>query len=323
MERRTFLGVLAGGLLAAPLAAEAQLAGKVYRIGLLVAASPGGPTEAFLEGLRALGYVEGVVAVEAKFAHGRTDQLPALARELLATKPEVIVTIGTIATEAAKAATTTIPIVIALAGDPVEAQLVKSLAKPGGNVTGLSLATPELAGKRLELLKEILPKLTRLAVLGPLSQPVRRLEVRRTQEAARALGVTTSLVEFSRGEELDRALAELPRHRPDALLVLSGALTSTHRARIIAFASKHRLPIASSTREWVMGGALMNYAPSSTDSCRRAATYVDKILKGAKPADLPVEQPTKFELVINLKTARALGLTIPQSLLQRADQVIE
>jgi putative ABC transport system substrate-binding protein len=313
--------MLAFVLLAVSLEAEAQPTGQRHRIGLLNASTPGRPEAAFREGLRALGYVEGGnVVVDSRFAQGRQDRLPTLVRELLGAKPEVIVTFGFTAAQAAKAATTTTPIVMAFAGDPVGTRLVASLARPGGNVTGMSLATPELAGKRLELLKEVVPKLTRVTVLGDLS---RQLEIRQTQDAARALGLTVALVEFTRAEGLDRALGEVSDARPEALLVLNSAVTSTHRARIIDFALKNRVPVVSNTSDWALRGALMIYAPSLVDSCRRAAAYVDKILKGANPGELPIEQPTKFELMINMKTAKALGLTVPPALLLRADQVIE
>jgi ABC-type uncharacterized transport system substrate-binding protein len=321
ITRRTFVGGTAA-LLAAPLAAEAQATGQRHRVGLLNSATPGRPESAFREGLRALGYVDGGnVLVDSRFAEGRAERLPALARELLGAKPDVIMTFGTAAAQAAKAATTTTPIVMAFAGDPVGNRLAASLARPGGNVTGMSLATPELAGKRLEILKEVVQKLTRLTVLGDLSP--RQVEVRQTQDAARALGLSVALVEFTRAEGLVSAFAEVSHTRPEALLVLNSALTATHRSQVIDFALKNRVPLVSSTSEWAVVGALMIYAPSLIDSSRRAAAYVDKILKGANPADLPIEQPTKFDLVINLKTAKALGLTIPPSLLLRADQVIE
>jgi putative tryptophan/tyrosine transport system substrate-binding protein len=265
--------------------------------------------------------VEGAnIQIEAKFGQGQPERLAGLVGELLGSKPQVIVTFGLTAAQAARAATARVPIVMAFAGDPVGARLVSSLARPGGNITGLSLATPELAGKRLEILKEISPKLVRLCVLGDLS---RHGDLRQTQDAARALGLTVALVDFTRADGLDRALGELADRRPEAVLVFNNALTTTHRRRISGVALKSRWLLVSSTSAWPEAGALMSYAPSLSDSCRRAATYVDKILKGAKPADLPVEQPTKFELIVNLKTAKALGVTIPPSLLARADQVIE
>jgi putative ABC transport system substrate-binding protein len=311
-------------LLAAPYAAEAQQSRRRPRVALLNAATPGKPEAAFREGLRALGYVDGAnLIVDSRFAQGRADRLAALARELLDAKPDVVVTFGTTAAQAIKAATTTIPVVLALAGDPVEAGLVASLARPGGNITGLSLATPELAGKRVEFLKEVAPNLTRLSVLGDLTHSPRPIEVRHIEEVTRRFGVTVALIEFTRVEDLDRALREVAQSRPEALVVVNSSLTATNRPRIVAFAMRNRVPVVSSTAEWAVAGALLVYAGSLVDSCRQAAVYVDKILKGAKPGDLPVEEPTKFELVINLRTAKALGLTIPPSLLARADQVIE
>ena len=322
MDRRMFLGTLTGGLLAAPLAAEAQqVTGQRHRVGLLNAAAPGQPERVLREGLRALGYVEGAnLVIDARAARGRVESLPALARELLDTKPEVLVTFGTTAAQAAKAATTTTPIVMAFAGDPVGMRIVASLARPGGNITGMSLATSELPGKRLDLLMEVVPKLTRIAILGDIS---RQIEIEETEKAARVLGLSVALVELTRAEGLDRALGEVSRTRAQALFVINTAVTITHRARVVDFALKSRVPLVGTQSGWAEAGALMNYGSSLTDASRRAAVYVDKILKGAKPANLPVEQPTKFELVINLKTAKSLGLTIPPSLLQRADQVIE
>jgi len=241
-------------------------------------------------------------------------------RELLDAKPEVIVTFGTTAAQAAKAATTTTPIVMAFAGDPVGTRLVSSLAKPGGNVTGMSLATSELSGKRLDLLKEAIPKLTRLTILGDVS---RLVEIEETERAARVLNLTVALVELTRADAFDRALGEVSRTRPQALLIINTAVTVSYRTRIVEFALKNRVPLVGTQSGWAAAGALMDYSSSSTDASRRAAVFVDKILKGVKPADLPVEQPTKFELVINLKTAKSLGLTIPQSLLVRADEVIQ
>ncbi len=314
--------VFAVGLTLAPLVAEAQQAtGQRRRVGLLNAAAPGQSEAVLREGLRALGYVEGTnLVIDARAADGRVERLPALMRELLDAKPEVIVTFGTTAAQAAKAATTTTPIVMAFAGDPVGTRLVASLAKPGGNVTGMSLATSDLSGKRLDLLKEVIPKLTRLTILGDIS---RQVEIQETERAARVLGLTVALVELTRAEGFDRALDEVSRTRPQALFLINTAVTVTYRARIVDFALKNRVSLVGTQGGWAEAGALMNYASSITDASRRAAAYVDKILKGAKPADLPVEQPTKFELVINLKTARALGLTIPQTLILQADHVIE
>jgi putative ABC transport system substrate-binding protein len=322
MNRRTFLAGTGAVLLAAPLAAEAQATGQRHRVGFLDAAAPGGGAEAVVrDGLRALGYVEGVnLVIEARAAHGHVERLPTLVRELLDAKREVIVTFGITAAQAAKAATTTTPIVMAFAGDPVGTQLVASLARPGGNVTGMSLAASELSGKRLELLKEIVPKLTRLTILGDIS---REVEVQEIQKAARALGLTVAMVELARAEGLDSALGEASRTRPQALFVLNTAVTITHRAPIVDFALKRRVPLVGTQSRWAQAGALMTYSPSLTDSSRRAVVYVDKILKGANPADLPIQQPTKFDLVINLKTAKAIGLTIPPSLFQRADEVIQ
>ncbi len=314
--------ILTIGLLATPLTAEAQQAtGQRRRVGLLNAAAPGQSEAVLREGLRALGYVEGTnLVIDARAADGRVERLPALMRELLDAKPEVIVTFGTTAAQTAKAATTTTPIVMAFAGDPVGTRLVASLAKPGGNVTGMSLATSDLSGKRLDLLKEVIPKLTRLTILGDIS---RQVEIQETERAARVLGLTVALVELTRAEGFDRALDEVSRTRPQALFLINTAVTVTYRARIVDFALKNRVSLVGTQGGWAEAGALMNYASSITDASRRAAAYVDKILKGAKPADLPVEQPTKFELVINLKTARALGLTIPQTLILQADHVIE
>ena len=320
MDRRTFISGIAGGLLAAPRAGGAQQAtGQPHRVGLLNGAREGQTEAAFREGLLALGYAEGTnLVIDARAARGRVERLPILIRELLDAKPEVIVTFGTTATQAAKAATTTTPIVMAFAGDPVGMRLVSSLAKPGGNVTGMSLAASELSGKRLDLLKEVIPTLIRLTILGDVS---RQVEIQETERAARLLGLTVALVELTRVERFDRALGEVSRSRPQALFIINTAVTD--RVRIIDFALKNRVPLVGTQSGWAEAGALMDYASSVTDASRRSAVFVDKILKGAKPADLPVEQPTKFELAINLKTAKALGLTIPGSLLQRADQVIE
>jgi putative tryptophan/tyrosine transport system substrate-binding protein len=309
-------------VLAAPLVGEAQQAtGQRHRVGLLNGAGGGQVEAVFREGLYALGYVEGVnLVIDARGADGRVERLPVLMRELLDAKAEVVVTFGTTAAQAAKAATTTTPIVMAFAGDPVGTRLVASLAKPGGNVTGMSLAASDLSGKRLDLLKEVIPKVIRLTILGDVS---RRVEIQETERAARVLGLTVALVELARAEEFNKALGEVSRSRPQALFIINTAVTLTHRARIVDFALKNRVSLVGTQHGWAGAGALMDYASSTTDASRRSAVFVDKILRGAKPADLPVEQPTKFELVINLKTAKALGITIPPSVLGRADHVID
>jgi putative ABC transport system substrate-binding protein len=317
---------LALALLAAPLAAEGQQAGRTVTIGYLGNSSPSlesNVVEAFREGLRQLGYVEGRnLIIKFEWAEGQQERHPVLARELVRLKPDVILTTGTPGALAAKQATQSIPIV-AIAGDLVEAGLVSSLAKPGGNVTGLSVLQPELEGKRLELLKEAVPKLSRVAVLLNPANPFTTIAWKATQPAAKALSVELQRVEARGANDLDRALARIEAAHPDGLVVIADRFLLSNRASIVQFVVKNRLPSMFSFREFAQEGGLMAYAPDFADSYRRAATYVDKILKGAKPADLPIEQPTKFELVINLKTARALGLTIPQSLLLRADEVIQ
>ena len=330
MERRVFIGTLAGGFLAAPLAAEAQQAAKVPRIGYLALSPARNPhlREAFLQGLRDLGYVEGRnVVIEYRDAGGKPERLPALAAELVALKVDVIVTGGgTNAALAAKQATKTIPIVFASAGDPVTDGLVTSLARPGGNVTGSSILAPELVGKCLEVLARAVPGVSRVAVLwqpGAMDERTEKDMLKRVEVAARALGVRLQFLEARGAADIDRAFSEMTRARAGALTVLPSAMFFSERRRLVDLAAKNRLPAGYTQREFVDTGGLMAYGPSLADFFRHAATYVDKILKGAKPGDLPVELPTKFELVINLKTAKALGLTIPPSLLQRADQVIE
>jgi putative ABC transport system substrate-binding protein len=326
--RREFIGTLAGGLLAAPRASEAQQAAKVPRIGFLGASATANPLrEALLQGLRELGYVEGrTVVIEWRSAEGKFERLPALAAELVALKVDVIVTGSTPGTVAAKQATKTIPIVFASAGDPVSSGLVTNLAQPEGNVTGLSLFGLELVGKRLELLKQVVPGVTRIALLWQPGGQVERTEkdmLKEAEAAARALGVRLPVVEARGPADLERAFSDMTRARAGAVNVWGSNMFNNERRRLVDLAAKNRLPAVYPWREFVDAGGLMAYGPNVADSFRRAATYVDKILKGAKPADLPVEQPTKFELIINLKTAKALGLTIPPSLLGRADQVIE
>jgi putative ABC transport system substrate-binding protein len=329
MERRRFIEVIAGGLLTAPFAAEAQQATKVARIGYLATNLTGNPhgREAFRQGLRDLGYVEGRnVVIEYRDADGKIERLPALAAELIALKVDVIVTASTVAGLAAKQATRTLPVVFAVAADPVTEELVTSLARPGGNVTGLSFFAPELVGKCLEQLKQTVPAVTRVAVLwhpGALGKRTEKDMLKEAEVAARALGVQLQVVEARGPENFDRAFSDMTRARANALMVLTSSMFFGERRRLVDLAAKNRLPAVYTWREFVDAGGFISYGPNLAHLYRRAATYVDKILKGAKPGDLPVEQPTKFELVINLKTAKALGLTIPPSLLQRADEVIQ
>ena len=329
ITRRTFLRSPAGGLLAVPFAVEAQQAGKVPRIGYLSLNAVANPhlREAFRQGLRDLGYVEGRnVVIEYRDAEGKYERLPALAAELVALKVDVIVTGGGTPTAlAAKQATRTLPIVFSSSADPVTDGLVSSLARPGGNITGLSNFTPELVGKCLEHLKHAVPRASRAAVLWQPGRTAERTDkdmLRAAEVAARALGVRLQFVEARGPADIDRAFSDMTRPRADALTVLGSNMFLNERRRLVDLAAKHRLPAAYTVREYVDAGGLMAYGPNFADMFRRAATYVDKILKGAKPGDLPVEQPTKFELVVNLKTAKALGLTISQSVLGRADEVI-
>ncbi len=328
MNRRTFLCGLTLGTLALPLAAEAQQAGKVYRIGYLGTSSPSLEphyVEAFRQKLRDLGYIEGQNSViEYRWAEGQDDRLPGLAAELVRLKADVIVTTGTPGTLAAKQATKTIPIVMASSGNPVQSGLGASLNRPGGNVTGLSIFAPELEGKRLELLKEAVPRLSRVALLWNPANPALTVVFQQTQIAAQALRLTPQpVVEVRRVTDFENAFSTIAGARPQALVVLVDRLLLAHRRRIVDFAANSRLPAMYGYRDYVDAGGLMSYAPSNIDLFRGAAIYVDKILKGANPANLPVQQPAKFELVINLKTAKALGLTIPPSLRLRADEVIQ
>ena len=326
MNRRTFLCGLTLGTLGLPVAVEAQQGGKVPRIGFLFYGSPGPSPEldAFRQGLRELGCIEGQnIAIEVRFASGRVERLPELAAELVRLKPDVIVTPGTPASVAAKQATSTIPIVFAGVADAVGAGLVANFARPGGNITGLTGISAELGGKRLELLKEVTPKASRVAVLYNPADRSNVLVLKELQESAPALRLTLQPLGVRGPGEFEGAFVAMSRKRAHALFGAAGILTTEHRKAIVDLAAKSRIPAMWGERQFVVAGGLMSYAVNFYDQVRRAATYVDKILKGAKPADLPVEQPTKFELVINLKTAKALGLTIPPSLLQRADQVIQ
>jgi putative ABC transport system substrate-binding protein len=329
LDRRTFLAGTGTVLLASPLAAEAQQTGKVPRIGFLGGRTPSDTSpllDAFRQGLRELGWVEGQnIVIDYRYAEGRFDRLPELAAELVRLKVDIIVAAGgTPTAAAAKNATGTIPIVMIAVRDPVGTGLIASLARPGGNVTGLSdSAGLEIFGKQLEQLKEAVPKVRRVAILSNPANLYHPLAIRELNAAARSLGVQLQLLEARGPNEFDGAFAAMAKERVGALLVLPDAMFNLHRTRLADLAARSRLPAAYGWREYVEAGGLMSYGPSLRDLYRRSATFVDKILKGAKPGDLPVEQPTKFELVINLKTAKALGLTIPQSLLQRADELIQ
>ncbi len=331
MNRRAFIASGGAAILVARLAAEAQQAAKIARIGYLspnLATSPH-LREAFRQGLRDLGYVEGRnLVIEYRDAEGKVERLPALAAELVALKVDVIVAEGgnTRVPLAATQATRTLPIVFASAADPVGSGLVTSLARPGGNVTGLSSLTAELVGKRLELLMQAVPGLGQVAVLwlpGALGERTEKEMLTGAEVAARGLGVRLQFVEARDPADFDRAFSDMTRARAGALTMLPSNLFFREHRRLVDLAARNRLPAVYPWKDFVDAGGLMSYGASLTDSCRRAATYVDKILKGAKPGDLPVEQPTKFELVINLKTAKALGLTIPPTVLGRADQIIQ
>ncbi|OGA67271.1 MAG: hypothetical protein A3F77_06660 [Betaproteobacteria bacterium RIFCSPLOWO2_12_FULL_67_28] len=326
MNRRdAVLALVALG--AAPLAAEAQPAGKVPRIGFLgnsTAALEANLVGPFREGLRDLGYVEGRnVLIEYRWAEGKYERFPALIGELVALNVDVIVTAGTPATLAVKKATTSVPIVMVAVGDPIGTGIVPSLSQPGGNITGLTSISPELDGKRLELLREVFPDVSHVAVLWNADSPLQFVGERRTHAAAEVLHIKVLSLGVRNEEGLEKAFAAIARERPGALLVLADRLFLHHRARIMDFATKHRLPGVHAYRELVEAGGLMSFGPNYAEMHRRAAYFVDRILKGAKSADLPVERPATFELVINLKAAKALKLTIPQAVLLRADDVIQ
>ena len=325
MNRRRFLLTSLAGAFAAPLAADAQQAGRVVRIGWLQPTPPSDARVAgFRQGLRDLGYIEGKdFVIEYRWEHERYDRLQDLATQLVRLPVDIMVSSNTAALLAIKRATTTIPVVMLGQGDPVGTGLVDSLPHPGGNITGLSNISPELGGKRVELLKEIVPGLSRVAVLANSANPVITVAVRETEAAARLMGLSVQALDVRAPDELQGAFAAMRRGNAQALVLTADSLHFSLRRRVIDFAAKARLPAAYAYREFVGAGGLIAYGPNFPDLYRRAAVYVDKILKGAKPGDLPIEQPTKFELVINLKTAKALGLRIPPSLLARADQVIE
>jgi putative ABC transport system substrate-binding protein len=314
--------LLATFLLATATPAQAQQPGKVYRIGYLSLRHAIEPREeAFRQGLRELGYIEGEnIVLEWRFARGKIDLLRDLAAELVRLNVDVIVAPGTQVIRAAKQATTTIPIIFPTAGDPVASGLVASLARPGGNITGLTILSPELSGKRLELLKEAFPRLSRVAVLHDPRQPGQ--DFKQTQTAGQSLGLRLQTLEVRESTDVESAFSAMTRERADALITLPHPFLQVHQRRILELAAKSRVPAIYQTTEWAERGGLMSYGPDHLDNYRRVAIYVDKILKGAKPADLPVQQPTKFDFVINLKTAKQIGLTIPPNVLARADKVI-
>jgi putative ABC transport system substrate-binding protein len=325
MDRRTFLGALAGGLFAAPLAARAQPR-KVARIAFLTTTSPEDSpnpgVDGFRQGLRDLGYVEGrTITIEWRWGRGKTEQFPEFAAEAVRLKVDVIVAANTPAGRAAQMATETIPIVIPFMDDP--AGFAASLAHPGGNITGLTSESVEIASKRLQLFKEVLPHLSRLAVVADATEGSYRQSTSNVEAAAGALGVRMQTRLVTNPRDLAPAFAAIAREGAGAVFLVGGTMTFAHRVQLAELALKRRLPMMCGTAQTVRAGCLMGYAASVADLFRRAATFVDKILKGAKPANLPIEQPTEFELAINLKTAKALGLTIPPSLLLRADEVIQ
>jgi putative tryptophan/tyrosine transport system substrate-binding protein len=322
MRRRTFITLLGGAAASWPLVARGQQAERVRRIGVL-ANEPWPPLDGLRQGLRELGYVEGKnIHIEYRFAEGRVERYAAFAVELVGLQVDVIVSQGTPATLSARKATSSIPIVMSV-GDPVGAGVVADLARPGGNVTGLSTQGAEGEGKRLELLKELLPSLSRVAVLSNPANPYCVIAVQQARRGATALRLQLDVLDASEPGELDPALLKMIRSRPDAALVIADAVLAGQRVHIAEFMLARRLPSIYTYREHVVSGGLISYSTSYFDLFRREALFIDKIFKGAKPGDLPVEQPTKFELLINLKTAKVLGITIPPTLLARADEVIE
>jgi ABC-type uncharacterized transport system substrate-binding protein len=325
MRRRAFITLLGGAAAEWPVVARAQQAGQLPTIGFLGTSTPSDlnqRTLAFVQRLRELGWIEGrTIAIEYRWAEGRDTRFAEIAAELVRLKVAVIVTVGS-AVPAAKQATSVIPIVFAISGDPIGMGLVESLSQPGGNVTGLSSQATDLAGKRVELLREVIPGLRRLAIIANVGYPAAALDMREVEAATRVLGLEAVTSEIRRAEDIAPGLEAL-RARADALYVCGDPLVVANRIRINILALGARLPAMYSSREYVEGGGLMSYGPNTTDLFRRAAEYVDKILRGAKPGDIPVEQPTKFELAIHMTTAKVLGIQIPPSLLARADEVIE
>jgi putative tryptophan/tyrosine transport system substrate-binding protein len=327
MKRSLMFLLMAVVVAARGIIAEAQQVKKVPRIGMLgivSASAAAGRIEAFRQGLRELGYVEGKnTVIEYRSAEGKLESLPALAAELVRLKVDVIITRGSPPTRSAKEATNTIPIVMGWDYDPVGNGFVASLARPGGNITGLSSLAPEISGKQLELLKEIVPKLAKVAVLGTSTIQGNAQALRETEAAAGAFGVKLQYLDVLGPKDIETAFRAASKGRADAVLVLTNPFTFSQRTQVVDLAAKSRLPAIYPQSEYVEDGGLMTYGPSINDLFRRAATYVDKILKGAKPTDLPVEQPTKFEFIINLKAAKQIGLTIPPNVLVRADKVIK
>jgi putative tryptophan/tyrosine transport system substrate-binding protein len=327
MRRRAFIALLGGAAASWPLAARAQPTAKLPRLGFLTAGSPGAGTPglpALLEGLRQLDWIEGkTIIIDYRYAENRNDRLPELAAELVRLKADVIVAAGTLAPLAAKRATTTIPIVMTSAGDPLENGLVASLAQPGGNVTGLSMMMSELSGKRLELLKELVPGLSHVAVLWNSTNPYPTIVFKETQDAAGRLGIDVQSLEVKGPSDFATAFEFARQKRPEAFFTIDDPLILSQRNQILDFAAANRLPAIYGVGEFAAAGGLMAYGTSIPDLYRRAATFVDRILRGAKPGKLPVEQPTKFDLVINLKTAKTLGLKVSDKLIALADEVIE
>jgi len=324
MHRRTFLCGLTLGTLAAPLGAAAQPVGSIPRVGFVTLTGPPSPfADAFRQGLHELGWIDGQnVLVQWRFAQGQERRIPSYLAEFVRLKVDVIVAGGGVpAARAAKQATNTIPIVFPAAADPVESGLVASLARPGGNVTGLSMLDPEVTAKRVQLLKDAFPKALRVAVVHDSTRGIN--QVRATEAAARSLGLQVKILEVKRIGDLSNVLESARKGHADAIMVLASGLFNAHREQIVEFMTLQKLPAMYEHREFPDSGGLMSYGPNIREMYRRTAHFVDRILKGVKPADLPVEQPAKFELVINLKAAKALGLTIPQSLLLRADEVIQ
>jgi ABC-type uncharacterized transport system substrate-binding protein len=323
MNKRLLVCLVATLILAAIHTVEALEPKKVPRIGFLALVASSSAREVFLQGLRDLGYVEGQnIVIEYRQAAGRADRLPELASELVRLNVDVIVVVASQSALAAKKATRTIPVIFTGVGDPVAQELVASLARPGGNITGLASLSPEVGGKRLELLKEVVPAASRVAILWNPTNSSNALQIKEISPAAKALSLRILSLEASKPDDFEPAFVAMIRERADALSVFADPFLSTHRVRLAQLAAKNRLPAMYGHSDYVEAGGLMSYAPSFSDMSRRAATFVDKILKGAKPADLPVEQPTKFEFIINLKTAKQIGLTIPPNVLVRADKVM-